>query len=273
MFHLISTLHNHLGRQKRGQGNYARGVVTSGNGGAQNRVGNTNPGQAKQIKCYNFNGTNTFDDDMDEAPVQDLALDVLSYRAFNRGQRLSRLINVMLLTYDVEELLTAQSMFMEELLKKELHSVKIQLNSTINHNKLIKEEVATLKKDFKQKENKYLEEFLDMKQLKEKVEDKLYKQDQSLQTIHMLCKPKPFYDEKKKVEIGYKNLLNLTKAKQVQHALYNGHELVKTTHTPAVVHDSEDTLEFAETTRMKMLEKSKSTLWVDSKIKIAPCWE
>ncbi|GJZ95033.1 hypothetical protein Tco_0667236 [Tanacetum coccineum] len=277
-------------------------------------------------------------------------------RAFNRGQRLSRLINVMLLTYDVEELLTAQSMFMvqdhdnyidsvgeyhevhemqndvqpnyvvdsdaeytsdsniipyeqyvkdnavqvvqsnvssvpndalmmiindmheqaaqcvsaneqnkvvnesltaelarykeqvelyekrarfeltkreqkideqiriiirdrnvqEELLKKELHSVKMQLNSTINHNKLIKEEVTTLKKDFKQKENKYLEEFLDMKQLKEKVEDKLYKQDQSLQTVHMLCKPKPFYDEKKKVAIGYKNPLNLTKAKQVQ---------------------------------------------------------
>ncbi|GKC65214.1 hypothetical protein Tco_1097812 [Tanacetum coccineum] len=54
----------------------------------------------------------------------------------------------------------------EELLKKELHSVKMELNSTINHNKLIKEEVTTLKQDFKQKENKYLEEFLDMKQLK-----------------------------------------------------------------------------------------------------------
>ncbi|GKB92104.1 hypothetical protein Tco_0964376 [Tanacetum coccineum] len=86
----------------------------------------------------------------------------------------------------------------------------------------------------------------------------------------MLCKPKIFYDEKKKVAIGYENPLYLTKAKKVQPALYNGHELVKTTHTPAIVHDSEDTLELAETTRMKMLEKSKSTLWVDSKIKIAP---
>ncbi|GJW12926.1 hypothetical protein Tco_1578753, partial [Tanacetum coccineum] len=144
----------------------------------------------------------------------------------------------------------------EELLKKELHSVKMQLNSTINHNKLIKEEVTTLKQDFKQKENKYLEEFLDMKQLKEKVEDKLYKQDQSLQTVHMLCKPKPFYDEKKKVAIGYKNPLYLTKAKQVQPALYNGHELVKTTHAPAVVHDSEDTLEIAEKTRIAEVEQN-----------------
>ncbi|GJT40093.1 retrovirus-related pol polyprotein from transposon TNT 1-94 [Tanacetum coccineum] len=68
----------------------------------------------------------------------------------------------------------------EETLKKELHSVKMQLASTINHNKSMVEEVTSLKKDFKQKKNKYLEEFLDMKALKEKVEDKLYKQDQSL---------------------------------------------------------------------------------------------
>ncbi|GJY45402.1 hypothetical protein Tco_0434465, partial [Tanacetum coccineum] len=89
----------------------------------------------------------------------------------------------------------------EENLKKELHSVKMQLASTINHNKSMVEEVTSLKKDFKQKENKYLEEFLDMKALKEKVEDKLYKQDQSLQTVHMLCKPKPYYDEQNKVRL------------------------------------------------------------------------
>ncbi|GJT61137.1 hypothetical protein Tco_1004670 [Tanacetum coccineum] len=157
----------------------------------------------------------------------------------------------------------------EESLKKELHYVKMQLNSTIGHNKSMREEVATWKKYFKQKENKYLEDFLDMKALKEKVEDKLFKQDQSLQTVHMLCKPKPYYDEKKKVAIGYKNPLYLTKAMQVQCALYNGHEIVKTKHIPTVVHDSEDTLEIVEKTRIGMLEKMKSTLWVDSKIKIA----
>nr|GEZ86162.1 retrovirus-related Pol polyprotein from transposon TNT 1-94 [Tanacetum cinerariifolium] len=54
----------------------------------------------------------------------------------------------------------------EENLKMELHSVKIQLASTINHNKSMEKEVTSLKKDFKQKENQYLEEFLDMKTLK-----------------------------------------------------------------------------------------------------------
>nr|GEY43467.1 hypothetical protein [Tanacetum cinerariifolium] len=85
--------------------------------------------------------------------------------------------------------------FKEETLKKELHFIKLQLASTINHNKSMVEEVTFLKKDFKQKENKYLEDFLDMKYLKEKVKDRLIKQDQSLQTVHMLCRPKPYYNE------------------------------------------------------------------------------
>ncbi|GKA90064.1 retrovirus-related pol polyprotein from transposon TNT 1-94 [Tanacetum coccineum] len=144
----------------------------------------------------------------------------------------------------------------EEYLQKELHSVKMQLNSTLNHNKLIRE-VSTLKQNFKQKENKLLKEFLDMKHLKEKVEDKLYKQDQSLQTVHMLCKPKSFYDEVNRVAIGYKNPIYLSKAKQVQPALYNTHEIVKTNHARALVHDSKDTLEIAETTRKQMIEKNK----------------
>ncbi|GJX50463.1 retrovirus-related pol polyprotein from transposon TNT 1-94 [Tanacetum coccineum] len=158
----------------------------------------------------------------------------------------------------------------EENLKKELHSVKLQLASTINHNKSMVEEVTSLKKDFKQKENKYLEEFLDMKALKEKVEDKLYKQDQSLQTVHMLCKPKPYYDELNKVAIGYKNPFCLTRAKQAQPALYNGHEIIKTNHVPAIVHNSEDTLEIAEITRKKMNDKMKDPECVQKKVKITP---
>ncbi|GKC33998.1 hypothetical protein Tco_1046382 [Tanacetum coccineum] len=158
----------------------------------------------------------------------------------------------------------------EEILKKELHSVKMQLTSIVNHNKSMVEEVTSLKKDFKQKENKYFEEFLDMKALKEKVEDKLYKQDQSLQTVYMLCKPKPYYDEQNKVAISYKNPLCLTRAQQVQPALYNGHEIIKTNHVSAIVHNSEDTLEIAEITRKKMNDKMNDPKCVKKKVKIAP---
>nr|GFB08528.1 hypothetical protein [Tanacetum cinerariifolium] len=46
--------------------------------------------------------------------------------------------------------------FKEETLKRELHSIKLQLTSSINRNKSMVEETTFLKQDFKQKENKLL---------------------------------------------------------------------------------------------------------------------
>ncbi|GJV64260.1 hypothetical protein Tco_1475088 [Tanacetum coccineum] len=155
----------------------------------------------------------------------------------------------------------------ETSLKSELHSAQILLSSTVDHYKSKTEEVKLLKKDFKQKEDKFLEEFFDLKKIKDKIEDRLYKQDQSVQTVHMLCKPKSFYDEKNKVAIGYKNPLCLTRAKQAQSALYNGHVLVTTNHTPTVIHDSEDTREIAEITRKRMLLKMQSPLYDNNRKK------
>nr|GEX32529.1 retrovirus-related Pol polyprotein from transposon TNT 1-94 [Tanacetum cinerariifolium] len=158
----------------------------------------------------------------------------------------------------------------EETLKRDLHSIKLQLASTIKHNKSMVEEVSFLKKDFKQKENKYLADFLNIKTLKEKVKDKLIKQDHSLQTIHMLCKPRPNSNELKRVAIGYNNPLYLTRAKQAQPALYNDHEIIKENHMQAIVHNSEDTLEIAEIIRKKMNEKMNDPECVTHKVKIAP---
>ncbi|GJU72661.1 hypothetical protein Tco_1264066 [Tanacetum coccineum] len=384
---------NVQGRQNRGHGNNAHGAGIAGYGGAQNIVGNANPGQARQVKCYNCNGghDNAVDEDVDEQPVQDLALNVdnvfqaddcdafdsdvdeaptaqtmfmanlssaapmydeagpsydsdilsevhdhdqyqdavckhhkehemhddvqpnyvvdshanytsnsnmISYDQYvkdnampvvqsnvssipndaymmiyndmyephaqsvsktTRNTVVDNSLTAELATYKEQvELYERRARFeltereqkideqlrivitdrniKEENLKKELHSVKLQLASTINHNKSMVEEVTSLKKDFKQKENKYLEEFLDMKALKEKVEDKLYKQDQSLQTP----------------------------------ALYNGYEIVKNNHVSAIVHNTEDTLEIAEITRRKMHDRMKDPECVTHKIKIAP---
>ncbi|GKA31058.1 retrovirus-related pol polyprotein from transposon TNT 1-94 [Tanacetum coccineum] len=150
----------------------------------------------------------------------------------------------------------------ETSLKSELHSAQILLSSTVDHYKSKTEEVKLLKKDFKQKEDKFLEEFFDLKKIKDKIEDRLYKQGQSAQTVHMLCQPKSFYDEKHKVAIGYK--------KHAQSAVYNGHMPVTTNHTPTVIHDSEDTRELAEITRKRMLLKMQSPLCVENKIRISP---
>ncbi|GJU22227.1 retrovirus-related pol polyprotein from transposon TNT 1-94 [Tanacetum coccineum] len=373
---------------------------------AQNRMGNANPGQARQVKCYNCNGVghiarnctqpkrpqnseyfkdkmllmqaqengvvldeeqllflaggqdNAFDEDVDEQPVQDLALnvqdhghyqdavcdhhdehemhddvqpthvvdshadytsdsnmtpydqyvkdnavpvvqnnasmvpndayvmidndlhetDILSVSHTPRNTVANHLLKAELATYKEQvELYERRARFeltereqkideqlrivicdrniKEENLKKELHFVKLQLASTIQHNTLMVDEVTSLKKDFNQKENKYLKEFLDLKALKDKVEDKLFKQGQSIQTVHMMCKPRSYYDEVNKVAIGYKNPLCLHRARQVQPALYSGHIIVTPNHAPAVVCDCEETLELSEISRKKMQKK------------------
>nr|GFB76741.1 hypothetical protein [Tanacetum cinerariifolium] len=132
------------------------------------------------------------------------------------------------------------------------------------------EETTFLKQVFKQKENKLLANILNMKSLKETVEDKLVKQDQFLQTVYMLCRPRTLYNDQNKVPIGYKNPLCLTRAKQAHPALYNGHEIRKDNHARAKVHNTEDTIEIAEITRKKMNAKMTDPECVTHKVKIAP---
>nr|GFA37345.1 integrase, catalytic region, zinc finger, CCHC-type, peptidase aspartic, catalytic [Tanacetum cinerariifolium] len=68
-------------------------------GGAQNRVGYVNPSQARQIKCYNYNG-------IDEQPIQDLALNVDNVFQADDCDAFDS---------DVDKAPTAQTMFMANL--------------------------------------------------------------------------------------------------------------------------------------------------------------
>ncbi|GJV36851.1 integrase, catalytic region, zinc finger, CCHC-type containing protein [Tanacetum coccineum] len=138
----------------------------------------------------------------------------------------------------------------EENLKKELHSVKLQLNSTMENNKIIEETVTTLKQEFKQKESKFLTDFSNLKHLNHKLENKLHSQDQSIQTVHMM--------------------LNPTQAEKAQLALYDGDELLKPHHVPVIVPSSEEELELAETTRNKLHVKMNDSACVEKRVNITP---
>ncbi|GJR50935.1 hypothetical protein Tco_1401456 [Tanacetum coccineum] len=79
-----------------------------GYGGAQNRIGKANPGQARQINCYICNGgqDNAVDEDVDEQPVQDLALTVDNVFQADDCDAFDS---------NVDEAPTAQTMFMANL--------------------------------------------------------------------------------------------------------------------------------------------------------------
>ncbi|GJV67922.1 retrovirus-related pol polyprotein from transposon TNT 1-94 [Tanacetum coccineum] len=136
----------------------------------------------------------------------------------------------------------------EENLKKELHSVKLQLNSTMENNKIFEETVTTLKHEFKQKESKFLTDFSNLKHLNDKLENKRHSQDQSIQTIHMMLNPAQMYDQRTKTAI----------------------ELLKTHHVPVNVPSSEEELELAEATRNKLHVKMNDSVCVEKRVNITP---
>ncbi|GKB50386.1 hypothetical protein Tco_0901139 [Tanacetum coccineum] len=219
---------------------------------------------------------NVVDEDVDEQPVQDLALNVDNVFQADDCDAFDS---------DVDEPPTAQTMFMENLSSVDpvYDEARPSYDSDIlfevpdhdnyqdvvcehhevheMHDDVHQNYVVDSHADYTSDNNMILYDHFKRKGQK----DKLYKQDQSLQTVHMLCKPKLYYDELNKVAIGYKNPLYLTRAKQVQPALYNGHEIIKTNYVPAIVHNSEDTLEIAEITRKKMNEKMKDPECVKKK--------
>nr|GFB50442.1 hypothetical protein [Tanacetum cinerariifolium] len=112
---------NVQGRQNRGQEIHPRGGGAVGYGGVQNRVGNANPGQARQENGVALDAEqllflaggqdNAIDDDVDEQHAQDLPLNVDNvfqddiYDAFDS---------------DVDEAPTTQTMFMANLSSADL---------------------------------------------------------------------------------------------------------------------------------------------------------
>ncbi|GJT71490.1 hypothetical protein Tco_1030776 [Tanacetum coccineum] len=262
---------NVQGRQNQNQRNFTQGAGATGNGGAHNRAGNANAVLDEEELLFLADECDAFDSDVDDEPtaqsifmaslssagpvnlqvgpsnasilseVHDLdnAIDPsnndqVEHEIHNEVQQKNVIEST---SADIDEqmsILIRDHNKKEESLKKELHSVKLQLNSTIQNNKIIEETVTALKQEFKQKETKFL------------------------------------YDQDAKTAIGVQNPFYLRKAKKAQLALYDGDELLKMHHVPVIVTSSEEDLEVAETTRIKMNKKMNDPVCVEKRVKIIP---
>ncbi|GJU49992.1 hypothetical protein Tco_1219547 [Tanacetum coccineum] len=111
------------------------------------------------------------------------------------------------------------------------------------------------KKAFKEREDQYLDDIVDLEEKLSSHDRIVYKIDHSIQTIHLLGKtPNKVYDPFLKARLGYKNPERLKKAIAVQQKMYNGEML----HSDILKIDSpdfEETLEDAEESRLKMRNK------------------
>ncbi|GJW89810.1 hypothetical protein Tco_0167363 [Tanacetum coccineum] len=153
--------------------------------------------------------------------------------------------------------------------QNQIHSLKLQLSTTIKSHKTLSTAVDVLKMESKAKEDKYLEEIIELGKKKKPLDNVVYKMGQSMQTMPILIKPQVFYDEAYKKALGYQNPLYLTQAQRKVPSLYCSNTIIKK-HDAFSVIDTEEIIELAEESRVKMNAKQNHLIAKEKKVNIAP---
>ncbi|GKA66859.1 hypothetical protein Tco_0766667 [Tanacetum coccineum] len=153
--------------------------------------------------------------------------------------------------------------------QKQIQMLKLQLSANVESHKTLSTTIDILKKENKEKQEKYIEEIIDLEKKTKALENIVYKQGQTVKMMHMLTKPQVFYDENHKTALGYQNPLYLTQAQRKQLVLYCGHTIVKN-HDALSMIATEETLEMAKESRLKMNAKQNDPIAKEKKVNIAP---
>nr|GFC20110.1 hypothetical protein [Tanacetum cinerariifolium] len=101
-----------------------------------------------------------------------------------------------------------------------------------------------------------------------KLNNIVFKRNQSAQTINMLTKPQFFYDHTTRQALGFQNPCYLKKTQQLEPKLYDGSVIQKT--NAIVIRDSKETLMLEEDSRSKMLQKQKDPMMPEKKVNTKP---
>ena len=148
-----------------------------------------------------------------------------------------------------------KSKFREEVLKQELNSLQEKLSKTAKQKQELQENVKMLKQEFNAKESKLLRDFSNLKTLKNKLENKLYIQGNTIQTAHMVTKHRVLSDKHSIPLVEEPNPKVIKKARNAHKVLYDGNEILKPRQKPSCVECTEEDKKSNEITREKMNKK------------------
>ncbi|GJS80154.1 integrase, catalytic region, zinc finger, CCHC-type containing protein [Tanacetum coccineum] len=141
-------------------------------------------------------------------------------------------------------------------LKEQVNSLEQNLSKQIKEKESLLQTFTVFKNESKEKENKYMENKIDLEKKIKELDNIIYKVGQSAQTVHMLTKPQAFYDNIHKQALGYQNPFYLKNAQPIKPTLYDG-IVISNKHVAMPVIDDEDTLFWEEESRSKISKKEK----------------
>ncbi|GJR59380.1 retrovirus-related pol polyprotein from transposon TNT 1-94 [Tanacetum coccineum] len=154
-------------------------------------------------------------------------------------------------------------------LKEQVDSLEQNLSKQIKEKESVLQTFVVFKNESKEKENKYMENEIDLEKKIKELDNIICKVGQSAQTVHMLTKPQAFYDNTHKQALGYQNPFYLKKAQRIKPTLYDG-VVMSNAHVAMPVIDDEETLILEEESRSKMSEKAKDPEVIAKKISHKP---
>ncbi|GJR30023.1 retrovirus-related pol polyprotein from transposon TNT 1-94 [Tanacetum coccineum] len=108
------------------------------------------------------------------------------------------------------------SMILSKLaLKEQVDSLEQNLSIQIKEKECLLQKFTVFKSESKKKEDKYMENKIDLEKKIKELDNILFKVVQSAQTVHMLTKLHAFYDNIHKQALGYQNPFYLRKAQRI----------------------------------------------------------
>nr|GEY51382.1 hypothetical protein [Tanacetum cinerariifolium] len=124
---------------------------------------------------------------------------------------------------------------------EQVDTLEQNLSKQIKEKECLLQTLTVFTSESKEKEDKYIENEINLeKKIKER--DNIYfKVGQSAQTVHMLTKPQAFYDNIHKQALCYQNMFYLRKAQRIKPTLYDG-IVMPVKHVAMPVIDNKETL-------------------------------
>ncbi|GJZ12369.1 hypothetical protein Tco_0547599 [Tanacetum coccineum] len=126
-------------------------------------------------------------------------------------------------------------------LKEQVDSLEQNLSIQIKEKEGLLQTFTVFKSESKEKEDKYIENKIDLEKKIKELDNIIFKVGQSAQTVHMLTKPQAFYNNIHKQALGYQNPFYLRKTQRIKPTLYDG-IVISDKHVAMLVIDDEETL-------------------------------
>nr|GEV59437.1 hypothetical protein [Tanacetum cinerariifolium] len=151
----------------------------------------------------------------------------------------------------------------QQIMNTEIDRFKQTLYEQLQEKESLLKTVTVLKNNFKKEESRNIDREIALEKKIKNLDNIVYKRDQSVKIVHMLTKPKFFYDHTTKQALCFQNPFCLKKAQQLEPNIYDGNVIKNT--CMIVIPNSEETLMLAKESRSKMILKQQDLMVLEKK--------